>query len=153
MGKFLKFAIGVAVLGFVGLICLGVMSMIAARVFAHREAPGDALQQSVYKTFNSAPAVIPPPPPVDPSWERSVQVQVNSHSPIVDLVGLLGSFALLVAILGAVAIVMRYRRRGAVALPPDDTALVYELARRAQDLAQRMEALETILLDRTRAAR
>lgn len=33
--------------------------------------------------------------------------------------------------------------------PSVDTVLVHELARRAQDLSQRMEALETILLDRS----
>jgi phage shock protein B len=46
---------------------------------------------------------------------------------------------------------LRYKHKGNQT--PDETALVHELARRAQDLSQRMEALETILLDRTRATR
>lgn len=42
---------------------------------------------------------------------------------------------------------LRYKHK-AIEIP-GDTALVQELARRAQDLSQRMEALETILLARS----
>ena len=80
-------------------------------------------------------------------WGQPAQVQVN---------GIVAPFTGLILFAGMLAIlflVIRSMRRGRTANPSDEPALVHELARRAQDLSQRMEALETILLDRTRAAR
>jgi phage shock protein B len=83
------------------------------------------------------------------SWGQPAQVQVNGPGIVAPFTGLI-LFAGMLAIL---FIVIRSARRGRVAAPSDESALVHELARRAQDLSQRMEALETILLDRTRTAR
>ncbi len=80
-------------------------------------------------------------------WGQPAQVQVN---------GIVAPFTGLILFAGMLAIlflVIRSMRRGRTANPSDEPALVHELARRAQDLSQRMEALETILLDRTRTAR
>ncbi len=128
MSGFLKFAIGVAVLGFVGLIGLSVMSTIATLVFSHSES---------HQVVADLPA----------------HVQVNVHDSGLDSVGSFAGSILFLGILAIVFIVILSMRRSRVIAPSDETALVHELARRAQDLSQRMEALETILLDRTRATR
>ncbi len=83
------------------------------------------------------------------SWGQPAQVQVNGPGilpPFTEVFRLAGMLAMLF-------IIVRFMRRRRVAAPSDESALVHELARRAQDLSQRMEALETILLDRTRTAR
>lgn len=157
MNGFLKFALGVAVLGVVGLVGLSVMSIVATLVFSrsasHRVVPGEEMpartvdvsevERGVYDNFNT-PALVPHP--VQADWSQPAQVQVNVHESWIGIILLFGTPAI-------IFIVIRSMRRGRVAAPSDESALVHELARRAQDLSQRMEALETILLDRTRTAR
>lgn len=69
------------------------------------------------------------------------------------MAGSLVGLSLFIATLAVIFIVIRSMRPRGANNVSDDSALVHELARRAQDLSQRMEALETILLDRTRATR
>ena len=163
MRKMIKLAIGVAVLGFVGLIGLSTMSMLWAIAAPHprhhpvavEQVPAQVadvseIERSVYDNF-SAPAQIPRA--VESNWATPAQIQVNGRVTWFDIVGSFAGVVLLVGMLGILAIVIRSMRRGGATAPSDESALVHELARRAQDLSQRMEALETILLDRTRATR
>lgn len=85
MGKFLKFALGVAVLGVVGLVGLSVMSIVATLVFSrsasHHVVPGEevpartaevsGIERGVYDTFN-APAMVPHRVPAN--WSLPAQV-------------------------------------------------------------------------------
>lgn len=163
MSGFLKFAIGVAVLGVVGLVGLSALSMVwvivahdaHGRVVAVEEVPArtvevNEIERSVYDTFN-APAETPRS--VQPNWGTPAQIEVNVHDSWFAITETFIPLILLIGMLVTVAIVIGAMRRGKSASPSDETALVHELARRAQDMTQRMEALETILLDRTRATR
>ena len=164
MNGFLKFALGVAVLGVVGLVGLSVMSIVATLVFSrsasHHVVSGEEVpartvdvsevEQGVYDTFN-APALVPHSVPAN--WNQPAQVQVNVHDSWIDAASQFVGLILLFGTPALIFIVIRSMRRGRVAAPSDESALIHDLARRAQDLSQRMEALETILLDRTRAAR
>jgi len=164
MSKFLKFALGAAVLGVVGLVGLSVMSIVATLVFSrsasHRVVSGEEVpartvavsevERGVYDTFN-APALVPHKVPAN--WSLPAQVQVNVHDSWIDAASPFVGMILLFGTPAIIFIVIRSMRRGKATAPSDESALVHELARRAQDLSQRMEALETILLDRTRTAR
>ncbi len=164
MNGFLKFALGVAVLGVVGLVGLSVMSIVATLVFSrsasHRVVSGEEVparavnvsdvERGVYDTFN-APALEPPRVPAN--WSQPAQIHVNVHDSWIDAASPFLGVIILFGMPALIFIVIRSMRRGRVAPHSDESALVHELARRAQDLSQRMEALETILLDRTRAAR
>lgn len=171
MGKFLKFAIGVAVLGFVGLVGLSVMSIVAALVLgrssshqlvASDEVPALVESQPVFPRNQaqaereSAELLAWAGPDDSARASQSgqlAQVQVTVHESWIDAASPFVGIILLFGMPAIIFIVIRSMRRGRATIPSDDTALVHELARRAQDLSQRMEALETILLDRTRAAR
>lgn len=171
MNGFLKFALGVAVLGVVGLVGLSVMSIVATLVFSrsasHRVVPGEEVpalvesqpvfprdQAQAEREYaellawagpdDSAPASRPGQP---------AQVQVNVHESWIDAASPFVGIIILFGMPALIFIVIRSMRRGRATAPSDESALVHELARRAQDLSQRMEALETILLDRTRTAR
>jgi hypothetical protein len=88
------------------------------------------------------------------SWDQPARVQTIIHESEERTVHY--SFVGVILLLGILLIffvIVRSILRGKALGPSDDTALIHELARRAQDLSQRMEALETILLDRTRATR
>ena len=93
------------------------------------------------------------PRSVETAWARPAQVQVNVRDSRIDTALSFAGLILLVGTLAILATVIRSARRGRATTPSDDSLLVHELARRAQEMSQRMEALETILLDRTRAAR
>jgi hypothetical protein len=82
-----------------------------------------------------------------------VHVQTAYHESWAGYAGRSIGLILFMGLLLTAAIVVNFIQRGKAASPSDESAVVHELARRAQDLSQRMEALETILLDRTRAAR
>ncbi len=162
MNGFLKFALGVAVLGVVGLVGLSVMSIVATLVFSrsasHRVVPGEEVparavavsdvDRGVYDTFNT-PAMVPHSVPAN--WSQPAQVQVTVHESWIDAASPFVGIILLFGMPALIFIVIRSMRRGRATAPSDESALVHELARRAQDLSQRMEALETILLDRTRS--
>ena len=162
MSGFLKFAIGVAVLGAVGLVGLSVMSMLWVfavsephiRVVAGEEVPVRTVDLSEiereYGTFIARAEV---PRSVQTSWGTPAQIQVNVHDSWIDTAGNFAGVILLIGMIAIAVVVIRSVLRGKAASPSDETALVHELARRAQDMTQRMEALETILLDRTRATR
>lgn len=165
MGKFLKFAIGVAVLGVVGLVGLSVMSIVAALVLgrsaSHQVVPGvlqvpartavvGGIERGVPDVFN---VPVETPRSLATEWARPAQVQVNVRESWIDTALSFAGLILLVGMLAILAIVIRSARRGRAATPSEDSLLVHELARRAQEMSQRMESLETILLDRTRTAR
>jgi len=163
MSKMIKLAIGLAALGFVGLIGLGTMSIlwaIAAPHPYHRQVAGEQvparvvdtqdIDRAAHDSFNS-PAEIRRS--VQSNWARPAQIQVNVHDSWIDTAGSFAGLIILFGLPAIIFIVIRFMRRGRSITVSDETALVHELARRAQDLSQRMEALETILLDRTRATR
>lgn len=163
MRKMIKLAIGLAALGFVGLIGLSTMSIlwsiVAPRPFLYpvtgEQVPALAVDtQGIERAVRDAvDAELAVAHPVEMRWDQPARVQVNVHESWMDTAGSLAGVILLVGMLLVLAIVIRSILRARALAPSDDTALVHELARRAQDLAQRMEALETILLDRTRATR
>ena len=164
MRKSVKAAVWAALLIFVGLNVLSVLVAITAttvgylsrdKVVAGEEVPArtvdvSEVERGVYDTFN-APALVPHSVPAN--WNQPAQVQVNVHDSWIDAASPFVGIIILFGMPAIIFIVIRSMRRGKATAPSDDSALVHELARRAQDLSQRMEALETILLDRTRAAR
>jgi hypothetical protein len=150
MNGFLKFALGVAVLGAVGLVGLFVMITVTTFVFGQTSPPRrtfelDQAQAELEYAESLAIAT--------DDRGQPAQVQVNLHDSWIDAASPFVGIILLFGTPAIIFIVIRFMRRGRVAAPSDESALVHELARRAQDLSQRMEALETILLDRTRTAR
>lgn len=162
MSEFLKFAIGVAVLGVVGLVGLSVLSMVwvvvahdvHGRVVASEEVPVRTVDMSeIEREYGSFIARAEVPLSAQPNWGTPAQIDVNVHDSWFAITETFIPLILLIGMLVIVAIVIGAMRRGKAASPSDETALVHELARRAQNLSQRMEALETILLDRTRATR
>lgn len=157
MRKMIKLAIGLAALGFVGLIGLSTISMLwaiaAPRPFLYvmpgEEVPARTVEVSsvnrgIIDTTGTSPAEVRPS--VQTTWGKPAQIPVNVPESWIGVILLFGMPAI-------IFIVIRSMRRGRATAPSDESALVHELARRAQDLSQRMEALETILLDRTRTAR
>ena len=163
MRKMIKLAIGVAVLGFVGLIGLSTMSMLWAIAAPHPRHHEVAMEQvpalavdrreidrAVRDAIKAEPALTHP---VEVRWDQPARVQINVHESWMDGAESFTGIIILFGLPAIIFIVILAMRRRKSAKPSDETALVHELARRAQDLAQRMEALETILLDRTRATR
>ena len=146
MSGILKFAGGVAVLGFVGLVGLSVLGIVTAlvvgRAESHQVVPGVEVPARVENVDITYPMT---------GYAGAHTVKDDSGIHIIFQAVFFTTIALVLA--SAFIIVLRLTRGKHVSATPDETALVHELARRAQDLAQRMEALETILLDRTRAAR
>lgn len=156
MNGFLKFTLGVAVLGVVGLVGLSVMSIVVALIASQAE-PQRVFprgQAEAEREYAEALAIAGPDhatPPPHPGQLATVLVSV--HDSWIDMAGSLVGLSLFIATLAVIFIVIRSMRPRGANNVSDDSALVHELARRAQDLSQRMEALETILLDRTRATR
>lgn len=170
MNGFLKFALGVAVLGVVGLVGLSVMSIVATLVFSpstnHHVVPGEEapartaevqeIEHATYRTFNDSaePARVGNVDVAYPVASYAVAHTVRDSFGVPSVfVSIFFAFVVLIVLAGAFVLLLRITRAKHSSATPDETALVHELARRAQDLSLRMEALETILLDRTRTAR
>ena len=169
MRKMIKLAIGLAALGFVGLIGLSTMSMlwaIAAPHPFHRQVAGEEvpartaevqdIEHVAYRTFNASaePARVGNVDVAHPMTSYAVAHTVTDSFGVPSVfVSIFFAVVVLIVLAGAFVLLLRITRAKHASAPSDETALVHELARRAQDLSQRMEALETILLDRTRAAR
>jgi phage shock protein B len=148
--------LGAVLLGMVGLIGLGVLGAVIAVPVAStvEEVNSEVVEQVPARTQvvgieRGVDDIFYPPEPVQhsvqSSWGQVEQVSVLGFRIAVLATGIL----LLFGIPTLLFIVIRSMRRGRVAAPSDESALVHELAQRAQDLSQRMEALETILLDRS----
>ena len=165
MSRFLKFALGVAVLGVVGLVGLGVLGIFIAVPMASytHEVNDDFVEEVPARTVVvsdvdrgvhnlNAPAELARVENVDISYPMTDYAV--AHTVKVSSIFQVLLFTIVVLVLvSAFVLLLRLTRAKHVSATSDDTALVHELARRAQDLSQRMEALETILLDRTRTAR
>ena len=145
MNGFLKFALGVAVLGVVGLVGLSVMSIVVALVAGQAEPRRTFERNQAQAELEYAESIAFATDGSGPPAQVRVNVGSTWFDGAVSFVGLI----LLFGTPAIIFIVIRSMRRGRVAAPSDESALVHELARRAQDLSQRMEALETILLDRS----
>ncbi len=156
MRKMIKLAFGLAALGFVGLIGLSTMSMLWAIAAPHpRHHPvAEEMPPLAVAVAPDQPAIADDVWPVDTStqWGAPAQENVN-YAPYLYphlswfevFVRSAATFLVLVMVL---FIILRFARPRRIT-PSDESALIHELARRAQDLSQRMEALETILLDRS----
>lgn len=163
MSGFLKFVIGIAVLlGVVGLVGLGVLGMfVAVPVASHsvvvqgEEIPARVAEVRAPERGDYEVSNFPVQTPVNAStqWGEPAQVQVNVHDSWMDGAESFTGVILLFGLPAITLVVILAMRRRKLAGSSDDPELVHELARRAQDLSQRMEALETILLDRTRVTR
>ena len=168
MKGIVKTVLIVGALFVVGMVGLKTMDMIRADSTSHARQGHWTVDDFGREHFvpavspGVAVAVLPGQPaiadevwPVDTStqWGAPAQIQVNVHDSWIDAASSFAGVILLIGMIAILFIVIRSMRRGRTANPSDETALIHELARRAQDLAQRMEALETILLDRTRATR
>ena len=168
MRKMIKLAIGLAALGFVELIGLSTMSMLWAIAAPHpflypvageevpaRTAEVQDIEHVAYRTFNASaePARVGN---VDIAYPMTGYAVVNANSHFLGIprvfIAMFFAVVALIVLVGAFVILLRLTRAKRAALP-EDIELVHELSRRAQDLSQRMEALETILLDRARATR
>lgn len=165
MNRFLKFALGVTILGIVGLVGLGVLGIFIAvpmATYTHeindvvvqeipaRAVPIDGTEADVNDTF-SAPAIVQHT--VRPNWSAPAQIHVNARTSWLDIAGTFAGALLFVGMFAILIFAVRAMRSGRANNVSNESALVHELARRAQEMSQRMEALETILLDRTRATR
>ncbi len=145
MNGFLRFALGVAVLGVVGLVGLSVMSIVIALVAGQAEPRRTFERNRAQAELEYAESLAIA---TDGSGQPA-QVQINLHESWIDSASPFVGIIILFGLPAIIFIVLRSMRRGRVAAPSDESALVHELARRARDLSQRMEALETILLDRS----
>ena len=139
MRKSVKLAMGLGAVLFVALLSLGVLGMFWAVA-----TPGfERTSGTVYEPFAQYTGLSVHSGEV--AW-----VQTNPSMTWLGVIVRTGGLFFMFSL--ALIIALRFSRNPNSPLT-DETALVHELARRAQDMTQRMEALETILLDRTRATR
>lgn len=151
MSKVVDSAVKGAAFGFAVAFALTVLAGIAVVVGIpssdrHVHTSDNALAQ--VQLPNEWPVIEPPA-----KWDQPARVQVEVHESWVDGASNFAGILILFGLPAFIFVVLFAMRRKKSVHPSDEGVLVHELVRRAEDLSQRMEALETILLDRTRVTR
>lgn len=135
MRKSVKLAMGLGAVLLVALLSLGVLGMFWAVA-----TPGfERTSGTVYDPLAQYAGV---------SAHNGEVAWVQTNPSMTWLGVIVRTGGLFFMFLLALIIALRFSRRPS-SPPTDESALFQELARRAQDLSLRMEALETILLDRS----